>query len=586
MIISAPRRSAVTPNELAGIIENRETPAGEYAGAVIEDSFNQSIPGTVLRDIRVPDDDRMVDPKQGIGRAPPKMVRTDEPLMSEEAWKSSEFYRESIPFDNRMTEARAKAKAEIHDEDRFLSWQRQNRPWSAGQVATAVIGSLIGSAPDPTNYIPVLGPAFKAATAGRIANILRRSAIQGLDAAIVTGAVQPIISQSRRSFGDDVSFADQLTDVAVSAVLGATMGGVVGWREKLPSYRPETVRSAVDTLHQAANDVAMERPISMPPINARQFTDMVRLAGDDTMARASDDLVGLLNPRADGPAFDVGKIDAATAENIPAYVRDIVKPQQGAQSATRFTFDLGSLPEPLANLAGKLNEGMGATKNNVRLSNQVIEKLYRQNPTIADELLARLPDLMARPSEMLPDHQNANRILLTKPFRTGRQETRNQVAVMELARKADGYEVVSIHSSPDRTLSKAREALGERLSAGGEATVLSYGGASRTPPAAADFPTVTSDRTNNVGAVDSAVKAAEQRIGKPLNDTRKLAEEQEINIDSGEFPEAADLQKLIDNEQLNESEIEALREIDRVAKQADGYAKAYEAAAFCLGRKG
>lgn len=584
MIFDAPRRSQITVDELGDAITNRPTPWGEYAGAVVEDAFNSSIPGTAVREFGLPQDDRMVDPNRTIGRAPPRYVRTDEPLMSEDEWKKSEFYRESIPFDSRMTRNRAKYKAEVYDDDQFRAWQRQNRPWSAGQVATAVLGSLVGSAPDPTNYIPVFGPAFKAVAAGRAANILRRAGVQAVDSAIVTAAAEPIITGSRRQFGDDVSFAEQVMDVALSGAVGGIFGGTIGWREKLPALKHGP--QALQKLHAAANDVAEGRPISTPPMTAQEFTDMVRLAGADTMDRASDNLSGLVQARDGAPAFDLGRIEKATSEDIPAYVRDIVKPNSGTESAQRFTFDLGELPAPISRLVEKLSDGKTATTNRVSLSNQVIEKLYRNNPQQADELLARLPELLARPAEILPDHQNPSRLLMTSRTMPGPKGDRNNVAVMELARKADGYEVVSIHASPDRTLARARQALGEKLSAGGGAAVPSFGGASRTPPAAADFPAVTSDRPPNVGTVDEAVKAAETRLGKPLNDPRKIAAEQELNIDTGEFPELSEVEQLIKNDLVGEAERTALKEADDLAKQADNYAKAYEAAAFCLGRKG
>lgn len=45
----------------------------------------------------------------------------------------------------------------------------------------------------------------------------------------------------------------------------------------------------------------------------------------------------------------------------------------------------------------------------------MIDKLYRQNAREADRLLATLPDLL-RDGEVLPNPQQAERILLARPF--------------------------------------------------------------------------------------------------------------------------------------------------------------------------
>jgi hypothetical protein len=88
--------------------------------------------------------------------------------------------------------------------------------------------------------------------------------------------------------------------------------------------------------------------------------------------------------------------------------------------------------------------------------------------------------------------------------------------------ESDAFTMASAGRSAD--MAKHAESLAEAVRSvdqgrsaptGGEATVLSFGGAPRTPPAAADFPTVTSDAQGMLTPVKQTVKAD---IGKPTSE--------------------------------------------------------------------
>lgn len=108
------------------------------------------------------------------------------------------------------------------------------------------------------------------------------------------------------------------------------------------------------------------------------------------------------------------------------------------------------------------------------------------------------PDLLDVSSEVLPDPKSSDRILLARPYQTQGGSSSNQVAVVELALKGDGLEIVSLHVSPDRTLAKARKLAEENGGGAGGAAVPSYGGSET--PAAADFPTVGTTSTEAIGS--------------------------------------------------------------------------------------
>lgn len=263
---------------------------------------------------------------------------------------------------------------------------------------------------------------------------------------------------------------------------------------------------------------------------------------------------------------DTGPFDLAqTAEgnvhpsaDISRYVRDVVRPAEGAAQSPRILFDMGHLSTDAAGAAIRAKPDWHDVPAAVRISNQVIDKLFRKNAGDADALLAELPHLMSNPAEVLPDHNHADRVLFTRPIPGS-----NAVAVVEAARTRQGLEIVSIHKSPDRTLAKARALANEMGSDGaGGATVPSYGGRSGSAPAAAaspegEFPTIGTVTDGKIGPATGEInpatvalaregllaQAAEsaKRFDKPggpgtVSQARQLATDLSRDIDkSGDF---------------------------------------------------
>lgn len=151
------------------------------------------------------------------------------------------------------------------------------------------------------------------------------------------------------------------------------------------------------------------------------------------------------------------------AAEIPSYVRDVVKSDIN-NDLPRFVFDLGTAPQSIVNHAALSRPKFGKiSSNQLVISNLVIDKLYARRPKSADEMLRNLPELLSHASEVLPDHQNKSRALISRPLEKVLSGSRNQVAVLEIARSNDGIEIVSIYTAPDRTLNKARTLLKQML---------------------------------------------------------------------------------------------------------------------------
>jgi hypothetical protein len=566
MLFTAPRRSAITPEELANTIANRPTPAGEYLGAVTEQSFDYSIPGTIYNESQVPTDDRMVDPNQKIGRAPPKYVRTKTPILSEDEWHESPYFRETIPYDGRMTEARAKAKAEIYDADQYNSWLRQNREMGAGTAAMAVIGSLAGAAPDPTNYIPVFGPAFKAASAGRAANILLRAGTQAFDAAAVTAAVSPMIAQSRRSFGDDVGFADILLDIGLSAALGGAFGGAVGWRERLPSYHPELAQSALQALGEGAEAVARGDAINVgPAVRVIEGNKRKALLGGTSIGRGET----FIPERPKGPTVNArSPLDV----DIPAMKRD----------GTEMVFDNPKAADKAVANAKRQGIDLAVT--------DLGDGTYRITQKATVEVLDDFVDQKAAEAaaKRIPPKQRQG--IEVVPMVNERGETR-----FALARGLSPSQANMVRANPE--MMKQAVARAEERASIPEAkpypTMVLDAFTNKAEPAAPAYPwmqrgEVVAQRNDTVapvvsGTTPQVAARAEASIGKKAT-TKEEAEAAGVNHETGDFPELEDIKRLMKGGQMSPTEVQTMKEFDNLIQRADSYAKAYDAAAFCLAR--
>lgn len=147
----------------------------------------------------------------------------DADTMSEDEFKASPYYRDAIPFEKGMTEARAAALASSFDVKQVRAHYSQKQP------VAAFLGAFIGQAFDPINYVPVFGVGARTYAVARAGNILGHALVGASEAAISTAAASLLTADIRRKFGDDVSWEGMVTDVAMSAVIGAAFGGAAGF---------------------------------------------------------------------------------------------------------------------------------------------------------------------------------------------------------------------------------------------------------------------------------------------------------------------------------------------------------------------
>jgi hypothetical protein len=307
---------------------------GEYLGAQVREGFWASTTGQFSAQARM---------RSG--------GENEQPLTAEE-WRQSPHFRQSIPFDERITPTRARALAETFDANAYRRWLIDQRQAGILEGTAGFAAGIVGSIPDPINFIPFAGPAFRAAQVARFGTIGGRAIVGAAEAAIGTAAAQPFLVTSRRQFGDDVTLADAMMDIALSAFAGAAIGGAAGvWtrmttratppaRNAEPELEigpraPEAIardpipdgprqEAAMRVLSNAMRDMAEGRAIAIDPRWAGEF--------DGTqLSRARVQLDDLLATTAVGRTLDTAPDIRLGAEPDPRAIFREVAPELAAR---------------------------------------------------------------------------------------------------------------------------------------------------------------------------------------------------------------------------------------------------------------
>jgi len=157
------------------------------------------------------------------------------PLLTKEDWETSKFYDPEIKWDDSFTTPKARLLKERRDRERELGFLLERA--GIGSTAAFYGGALVGTVPDPVNYIPFVGIASKAKSAavlGKIAQSgrLGRAATSAADAAIGTAAYQFFpgygLMAERETYQVKYDMRDALTDLGLALGLGFGLGAALG----------------------------------------------------------------------------------------------------------------------------------------------------------------------------------------------------------------------------------------------------------------------------------------------------------------------------------------------------------------------
>lgn len=230
----------------------RITPFSEYIGAKFQQGVLGTIPARVYEHLTAAEP-RAAPEEEVTALAPDLPVPqsappTAEPVMPQEEWKGSTLYRPNLHWDPGMTRSRAEALAARSDRDQWLdSVIARSDAGFGGQVAGFVAEALPGLA-DPTNYVPVLGAADKAAAVARFGTILGSASFHAAEAAANSILFEPIRIATDLEGGRDVTLGTVAADIALNAVAGAMFGGVGGLLERRQQMRVAGARQRVEGL--------------------------------------------------------------------------------------------------------------------------------------------------------------------------------------------------------------------------------------------------------------------------------------------------------------------------------------------------
>jgi hypothetical protein len=305
---------AITPQDAWRQAAERVTPFGEYLGAKFGEGLLSTRPIQALEQaLTPPPAGYPTDEMRVFG--PSEQVDVGSPALTEEQFTASPYYR-GQSWDDGMTEARAQALAGLIDRD---TWRRSlidRYQGGAGSVAGFVAEALPAFA-DPTNYVPILGAAAKAAMVGRLGVIAGSAAFHAAEAAANTALFEPAAVATALQRGQSVGLGDVAADIVLNAAAGSLFGLAGGFMERRALARAAGTRLRVDGLlrqadavNAASDALAHEEPVDVAPFVTPEQAFRQRLLGGTAPVRPAAegfDIAGL--PPREAPPAAVSEFD-------------------------------------------------------------------------------------------------------------------------------------------------------------------------------------------------------------------------------------------------------------------------------------
>ena len=201
--------------------------------------------------------------------------------LSKETWEENpDLFRDDVEFFPSMTEGQAKILAKRSDSDKRRDFIFSHTKPGLGTLLTGLTGGLIGSIPDPTNFIPILNFA-KAAAVARMGRVLGRAIVNSVEAGLVTAATQPIVFAAEHAEQGDYDLAMAATSVSFAFGIGGGFGAISGRLSRMP------LEDRLAVVSKAADDVSKGQPIDLRMFEAEltkgNMNDFIRahVRGED-----------------------------------------------------------------------------------------------------------------------------------------------------------------------------------------------------------------------------------------------------------------------------------------------------------------
>lgn len=524
--------------------------------------------GTAIRDMAIPEGEmttetatrsalRLMNPLTAgyeSTRLAVQAFREDSPVLDEAKYKASPYYRENIPWDAGMTEARAKALAEWNDAKQVRQYYAQKRP------ITSFLGNLTGQAFDPINYVPVGGPLVRAAAVARAGRIGGAVVTGAVDAATNTALAGLATRETRQRFGDDVSFQAMVSEIATAALIGSAFGGVAGAME---------ARTAARALADAQR--------SLPTLRATQEARIALNEGIDAIVNGEDIN---LSPNATEPLARVASEIAPALQKVDAGIEPPV-----AEGSIRI-YHSGSVGEGQTGRWVSTNRKYAADyrgdlplyyldipANDPRVTNadipeQGVKEGFTFNFETTPQEAAQLKEISRSqpPKDLLSTGTQPESVVEAKPIRS--DSSLNRTASWVIRDKATGEAVMETFNP--KLVERVNTAKYEAVPIG-----RYLGEINGQPKRAIDASPARPD------PVPEGRQQAESRIAKPDN-YKAIADQYRVDPETGDFPELADIDNLRAEGRLTADDIAELDAAAATVDDAKAYSEALKTVVGCL----
>lgn len=604
--------------------------------------------GTAIRNLSTPEaapptDGGIGDVLGAVNRAiaPDSIIRrvigTDydgQAALSEDQYKASPSFRESIPYSPGMTEDRASSLAQADDLKKVREFYAQKRP------VTAFLGKLAGSAIDPINYIPIAGEAVAAANAARFGRVGGAALTSSLDAAANTAIFGIGTAPVRGQLGDDVGFQDTLTQVAMAALIGGAFGAVGGalgrGRGSSPELRAEAetklatlqrVQESRVALNDAIDGMLNRSEVEISPASAdfaaqvaERELPKIAIA---RMAREADqaafDRLDALNRTFDINEAEISRLLSQTLDNerFGSTRAAMIEADRLAERLKKAEDAIAKAPNEKQRIAATQRRDTARDRLREHLAgidDATVQELEGIDEALAARRTAQAP--VATERQQLIDR--TNQLNAEARDRFWQQRFSDRDAVNEPAPAAGMTRVYHSGSAGDgetgRWVSTNRTYASDYRSdlplyyldvAENDPRVVNADYPEQgvkqgftfnfetTPEEAARFVQINRQAASSIGThtpiqttsvpqpqVNPALVEAARRVGKPEAD-RAMAEQYRVNPETGEYPELADIERLRAEGRLTEEDLAALDDADAILTTANSYGEALKAFAAC-----
>ncbi len=201
--------------------------------------------------------------------------------LDEAAWKASPDYRKGLSYFDGMTKEAAQILAQRADARQSRSDILARDAGGLGRNAAIFTARLLAQAADPVGlalgFLPVVGEARYAAWLARMGRTPARLAAGGVEGAVGSAALEPLILGAAQADQLDYDLVDSLVNVGMGGVFGAGLragGGAI----------VDLIRRRGVETHSAAMDLAITQAAADQPVDVRAV--MARAPADEAMPAA------------------------------------------------------------------------------------------------------------------------------------------------------------------------------------------------------------------------------------------------------------------------------------------------------------